>query len=80
MKKLLISVIFINILFFNVLSFASSKELSHFIVRFETGNVYDVTIKENLLRWKGVAGEDLNVIMEIPYKHISLSRDIDVYQ
>ena len=81
MKKLLVSIIFINMLFLNVLAFASpSKEFSHFIVRFETGNAYDITIKKNLLRWKGIAGEDLNMIIEVPFKHITLSKNIDIYQ
>lgn len=57
-----------------------SKELTHFIVRFETGNAYEVKIKKNLLRWKGIAGEDLNMIVEIPYKHIMLSKNVDIYQ
>lgn len=81
MKKLFIISIFINILFLNGLAFASpSKEFSHFIVRFETGNSYDVTIKKSLLRWKGIAGEDLDMIVEIPFKHIALSKNIDIYQ
>jgi hypothetical protein len=81
MKKLVIISIFINIIFLNVLAFASpSKTFSHFIVRFETGNAYDVMIKKNLLRWKGIAGEDLNMIVEIPFKHIALSKNVDIYQ
>jgi hypothetical protein len=81
MKKLLLRSIFINILFLNVLAFASSSEkFSHFIVRFETGNAYDVTIKKNLLRWKGIAGEDLNMIVEVPFKRITLSKNVDIYQ
>lgn len=68
-------------LFLNVFTFASpSKKFNHFIVRFETGNAYDVTIKKNLLRWKGIAGEDLNMIANVPFKQIALSKNVDIYQ
>lgn len=81
MKKILIISFFINTLLFNLLTFASpSKKFNHFIVRFETGNAYDITIKNNQLRWKGIAGEDFNMIVEVPFKHITLSKNIDVYQ
>lgn len=83
MKKVFIRcvLISINILFLNTLAFAAPmKTLHHFIVQLETGNTYDVTIKNNLLQWKAVAGEDLNMIMKIPFKHIALSKDVDIYQ
>lgn len=80
MRKILISLL-INILFLNVLAFASpAKQFNHFMVRFETGNSYDVTINKNLLKWQGIAGEDLNMVLEIPVKHIALSKNVDVYQ
>lgn len=81
MKKFFICIILINSIILSCIAFASpSKEFSHFIVRFDTGNSYDITIKKNLLRWKGIAGEDLNMTLKIPFKHIVLSKNIDIYQ
>lgn len=49
-------------------------------ILFDSGDSYEITIKNNNLTWKGLAGEDKNIVSNNHVKHISFSKDVDLFQ
>ncbi|MDP1602140.1 MAG: hypothetical protein Q8M03_02655 [Legionella sp.] len=60
--------------------FASGGYQNEFIVQFDTGNIYGVSIKGDSLTWTGMAGEDKETEQIVNIKHISLANNIEVFQ
>lgn len=60
--------------------FASGGYEHEFIVHFDTGNIYGVSIKGDSLTWTGMAGEDKEMEQTVTVKHISLANNIEVFQ
>ncbi|MGQ3891259.1 hypothetical protein [Legionella sp. CNM-4043-24] len=62
-------------------AYATSEIYSmDFTVHFNTGNTYEVSIKGNSLAWTGVAGEDKDMKETVTIKHMTLSKNIEVFQ
>lgn len=59
---------------------ASNNVLNHFIIKFDSGDSYETTLKNNTLTWKGLSGEDKNIVRKNQVKHIAFSKNVDVYQ
>ena len=53
---------------------------SDFTVYFDTGNAFDVSIRGDSLMWKGMAGEDKGTEQTVKIKHVSLAKNVEVFQ
>lgn len=61
--------------------FASIENYTRsFNVQFDTGNSYYVLIDGDSLLWRGIAGEDKNTEKKLKIKHLSLAKNIEVFQ
>ncbi len=53
---------------------------SEFTVHFETGNSYEVSIQQDVLTWKGLSGEDENMVQTVKVRHRMLAKNINIFQ
>lgn len=61
-------------------AFAGATTTGHYKATFEGNNVYDVTIAQNQLTWKGLSGEDKGKVRTVDYKQTNLTDAVEVLQ
>lgn len=59
---------------------ASTNSIPHGKIFFDTGDSYELTINNDSLIWKGLTGEDKGIISKNRVKHLSLSKDTELFQ
>lgn len=62
------------------LNFAATNYKKEFTVHFDTGNTYEVAIRNDSLTWKGIAGEDKGTTRTVEIKRLPLANNLEVFQ
>lgn len=60
--------------------FAAENYKKEFIVHFDTGNTYKVSIVDDSLTWEGIVGEDRGMVQTVSIKRLPLAKNIEVFQ